>query len=60
VSREYLGASRIGHLHTLKSQVAAWRVRAEKDRRAVRWRFSVGHARRVFRYEGIISLRSKN
>jgi len=36
VSRECLGTKRIGHLHTLKSQVADWRIRADRERRPIR------------------------
>lgn len=60
VSRECLGSTRIGHLHALKSRVAAWRRRAEKDRRSIRWKFTVADARRVFRYDGIITPRSEH
>ena len=60
VSRECLGSSRIGHLHTLKSRVAAWRRRADRERRPIRWKFTVKDARRVFRYDGIITRRSKH
>jgi len=58
VSRECLGQDRIGHLHTLKSRVAAWRLRADRDRRPIRWKFSIKDARRVFRYDGIATSRS--
>jgi hypothetical protein len=60
VSRECLGARRIGHLHALRSQVAAWRVRADKEGRPTRWRFTVKDARRVFRYDGIVTRRSEH
>lgn len=60
VSRECIGSRRIGHLHTLKSQVAAWRQRAERDGRPIRWRFTVSDARRVFRYDGIITPRMRH
>lgn len=60
VSRECLGHRRIGHLHTLKSQVAAWRVQADRTRRQIRWKFTVTDARRVFRYDGIITPRSEH
>ena len=60
VSRECLGSMRIGHLHTLKSRVAAWRLRAEKDKRSIRWKFTVADARCVFRYNGIITQRSEH
>jgi hypothetical protein len=60
VSRECLGNSRIGHLHALKSRVAAWRFRADRERRPIRWKFTVTDARRVFRYDGIITPRSEH
>ena len=59
-SRECLGPKRIGHLHTLKSQVAAWRFRADRERRPIRWKFTVSDARRVFRYDGIITHRTEH
>jgi hypothetical protein len=58
VVRECLGSRRIGHLHTLKSQVASWRAQADDQRRPIRWKFTVKDARRVFRYDGIITPRS--
>jgi hypothetical protein len=60
VSRECLGTVRIGHLHSLKSRVAAWRLRADRARRPIRWKFTVRDARRVFRYDGIITRRSEH
>jgi hypothetical protein len=60
VSRECLGSRRIGHLHTLKSQVAAWRAEADRTRRQIRWKFTVNDAHRVFRYDGIITSRSEH
>ena len=60
VSRECLANRRIGHFHILRSEVAAWRRRAERDRRPIRWRFSVSDARRVFRYAGIITPRTQH
>lgn len=60
VSRECLGKRRIGHLHTLKSQIAAWRAEADRSRRPIRWKFTVNDARRVFRYDGIITPRSEH
>ena len=60
VSRECIGTRRIGHLHTLKSEVAAWRRRAERDGRPIRWKFTVSDARRVFRYDGIITQRTEH
>lgn len=60
VSRECLGRRRIGHLHTLKAEIAAWRLRADRERRPIRWKFTVNDARRVFRYDGIVTLRSEH
>lgn len=60
ISRECLGSRRIGHLHALKAHVCAWRVRADRERRPIRWKFTVKDARRLFRYDGIITRRSKD
>ena len=59
VSRECLGRRRIGHFHTLKFEVAAWRARADREARPIRWTFTVKDARRVFRYDGIVHLRAE-
>jgi hypothetical protein len=59
-SRECLGSVRIGHLHALKSQVAAWPRQAEKDLGSFQWKFTVADARRVFRYDGIVTSRSEH
>lgn len=60
VSRECLGGRRIGQLHNLKAQVAAWRASADDERRPIRWKFTVNDARRVFRYDVIITPLSKH
>ena len=60
VSRACLGARRIGHLHNLKAHVAAWRAQADAEQRPIRWKFTVRDARRVFRYDGIITSRSEH
>jgi hypothetical protein len=60
VSRQCLGRRRIGHLHTLKSQVAGWRAQADRSRHPIRWKFTVKDARRIFRYDGIITPRSEH
>jgi hypothetical protein len=60
VARECLGSRRIGDLATLRRQVTAWRRRASGHRRTINWKFRVHDARRVFRYEGIKSVRSKH
>jgi transposase len=57
VSRECLGKRRIGELETLQRQVRAWNRDADRSRRAIRWRFRVHDARRVFRYDGITTPR---
>jgi len=41
------------------AQVAAWRQRAERDGRPIRWKLTVSDARRVFRYDGIITPRTR-
>lgn len=60
VSRECLGARRIGDLRTLKREVTAWRRGATASNRTIAWKFRVDDARRVFRYEGIKSFRSEH
>lgn len=60
VSRECLGTRRIGHLHLLKAQVSAWRRRADRERRPIKWKFTVKKARKLFRYDGIITRRSED
>jgi len=60
VSREFLGNARIGHLHTHKSRVSAWRMRTEAERRPSRCKFTAADARRLFRYDGIITPRSEH
>jgi len=60
VSRECLGTRRISELPVLQREVSAWNSRADRQRRAIRWRFRVNDARRVFRYSGIATARSKH
>jgi hypothetical protein len=60
VSRECLGKRRIGSLAELKPTVGKWSRRADQERRAINWRFRVADARRVFRYDGIATSRSKH
>lgn len=60
VSRECLGTRRIGDLATLRREVTSWRKRASHHRRAITWKFRVHDARRVFRYDGIKSIRSEH
>ena len=60
VSRECLASRRIGHFHDLRSQLAAWRLSPDRERRPIRWRFTVSDARRVFRYDGILTPREQH
>jgi transposase len=59
VARECLGTRRIGDLSTLRREVHAWRRRADRRGRRINWRFRVRDARRVFKYDGIITPRSR-
>lgn len=59
VSRECL-ARRVGSLSELRSEVTVWRKRAERSGRTVNWNFRVNDARRVFRYDGIKTTRSRH
>jgi hypothetical protein len=60
VARECLGKRRIATLAELRHQVTAWRHRSERTQRQIRWKFRVRDARRVFRYEGIKTIRSEH
>lgn len=60
VSRECLGSRRIGEVDSLCREVDAWCARADAEKRAIDWRFTVNDARRVFRYTGIATPRSKH
>ncbi|HKU37086.1 MAG TPA: IS630 family transposase [Polyangiales bacterium] len=60
VSRECLGRRRIGDLRTLRREVTAWRKQASHDGRTIDWKFRVHDARRVFRYDGIKSARTRH
>ncbi len=60
LSRECLGTRRLPTLAILTHQVRTWSHRADRDRRAIRWRFRVRDARRKFRYSGITTCRSKD
>jgi len=60
VSRECLGARRLGDYKTLRCEVAAWNQRADHHRRCIDWKWRVSDARRVFRYDGIITIRAKH
>ena len=50
LSNECLGGHRYGDLSTLRSHVAAWRRAANRDRRKIRWGFTVRKARKKFGY----------
>jgi len=60
VSRECLGTRRIGAYRALRHEVAAWNATADRKRRAIDWKWRVSDARRVFRYDGITTLRVKH
>ena len=60
VSRECLGRDRIGFLVDLIARVSAWRRAAEADGRTIDWTFRVDDARRKFRYDGLITARSRH
>jgi len=60
VTRECLGSRRISDLGMLRREVTAWRREASLQGRTIQWKFRVHDARRVFRYEGIKTPRSKH
>jgi hypothetical protein len=60
VSRECLGRERISSLVDLISLVSAWRRSAEKEGRTIDWTFTVNDARRKFRYDGLVTARSRH
>lgn len=60
VVRECLGRRRIGSLPFLRNEVAAWNRTADRRRRPINWRFRVADARRVFRYRGLATPRSRH
>ena len=60
VSRECLGSRRIGELATLVEEVRAWCRRTDAERRPINWTFRVDDARRVFRYDGLRTMRSEH
>lgn len=59
VARECLGNRRLGDLAALRREVTAWRRRASHPSRTIDWKFRVHDARRVFRYDGIKSARTR-
>ena len=60
VSRQCLGRERISSLVDLISLVSAWRCSAEKEGRTIDWTFTVNDARRKFRYDGLVTARSRH
>ena len=60
VSRECLGRDRLALLVDLISRVAAWRRAVEDEGRTIDWTFRVDDARRKFRYDGLITARSRH
>ena len=60
VSRECLGCERVSSLVELISRVSAWRRAAESARRTIDWTFRVDDARRKFRYDGLVTARSRH
>jgi hypothetical protein len=60
VSRECLGRDRVSSLVELISRVSAWRRAAESARRTINWTFRVDDARAKFRYDGLITARSRH
>jgi hypothetical protein len=60
VSRECLGREGISSLVDLISLVSAWRRSAENQGRTIDWTFTVNDARRKFRYDGLVTARSRH
>ena len=60
VSSECLGRDRVPFLVELISRVSAWRRAAESEGRTIDWIFRVDDARRKFRYDGLITARSRH
>jgi transposase len=60
VSRECLGKRRLGDFQTLRQEVATWAHCSDKERRRINWKWRVSDARRVFRYDGIATLRAQH
>lgn len=60
VARQCLGKRRIPDLGTLRHEVRAWRAAATHAGCAIRWRFRVSDARRVFKYDALIFTRSEH
>jgi hypothetical protein len=60
VSRECLGKRRLGTFKGLRREVSAWNRRADQARRRIDWKWRVSDARRVFRYDGLTTLRAEH
>jgi len=60
ISRECLGDRRLADHKTLRHEVATWNRRADRQRRCIEWKWRVSDARRVFRYDGITTIRAQH
>src|SRR5262249_37696980 len=60
VSRECLGSRRLGDYNALRKEVVAWNRLADRHRRRIEWKWRVSDARRVFGYDGILSIRAEH
>lgn len=60
VSRECLGSRRIGTFEALRHEVSTWTRKADRQRRRIDWKWRVSDARRVFRYDGITTIRAEH
>ena len=49
-SRECMGRNRFPELNVLRELTRAWNRRTDRERRAIKWRFTTEKARRVFGY----------
>jgi hypothetical protein len=60
VSRECLGKRRLADFRVLRHEVSVWSRQADRARRRIDWKWRVSDARRVFRYDGITTLRAEH
>ena len=60
VSRECLGKRRLADFRVLRHEVSVWSRQADRARRRIDWKWRVSDARRVFRYDGIKTLRAEH
>jgi len=51
LSRQCLGKRRIADIATLRSEVAAWNRRVNRDRTKIDWKFDRKDARKIFKYK---------